>query len=169
VAPSTDPPPAGLVEAFGMPVTWTGRSANNYLVALATDERAIRTLSPEIEQVGRLPADVIIVTAPADAASLCDFVSRVFAPRLGIDEDPVTGSAHTVLAPYWADRLGSAALVGVQASARSGIVGVELSGERVIITGRAVTVLDGTLRPAAQPDRGLAATKRRTHGAPRPR
>jgi len=78
-------------------------------------------------------------------------VSRVFAPQAGIPEDPVTGSAHTVLAPYWAERLGRTSLTGLQVSRRSGLVGVELNGDRVTITGRAVTVFDGTLSSAAEP------------------
>jgi predicted PhzF superfamily epimerase YddE/YHI9 len=91
------------------------------------------------------------VTAVADPGQGYDFVSRIFAPDLGIPEDPVTGSAHTVLAPFWADRLGRTSLVGFQASSRSGQVGVELNGDRVTITGRAITVLDGALRSAANP------------------
>jgi PhzF family phenazine biosynthesis protein len=91
------------------------------------------------------------VTAVADPGHEYDFVSRLFAPNLGIPEDPVTGSAHTVLAPFWADRLERRSLVGLQASSRSGLVSVELDGDRVTITGRAVTVFDGTLSSAASP------------------
>jgi PhzF family phenazine biosynthesis protein len=93
----------------------------------------------------------LIVTAVADPGHDYDFVSRLFAPNLGIPEDPVTGSAHTVLAPFWADRLGRTSLVGLQASSRSGLVSVELNDDRVTITGRAITVFDGTLSPAASP------------------
>jgi predicted PhzF superfamily epimerase YddE/YHI9 len=95
--------------------------------------------------VARLPADVLVVTAPADPEQEYEFVSRVFAPKIGIDEDPVTGSAHTVL-PYWSDQLGRVSLRGLQASSRSGMVGVELRGDRVVVIGRAVTVLDGVLK-----------------------
>ena len=102
-----------------------------------------------IAGIGAIPVDVVIVTAAADSEQPYDFVSRVFAPNVGINEDPVTGSAHTVLAPYWADRLGQTSLVGLQASARSGLVGVEVSGDRVIVSGRAVTILDGVLRSTA--------------------
>jgi len=137
---------AAASEALGAPVEWTGRSGNNYLLALVDEERAVRKLSPDIAGIARLPADVVIVTAVADPEQPYDFVSRVFAPNVGINEDPVTGSAHTVLAPYWADRLGQTSLLGLQASARSGLVGVELSGDRVIVSGRAVTILDGVLR-----------------------
>ena len=150
--PAEIAPPDRLHEALGKPVGWTGLSANNYLLALAADERAIRELNPAIGRVAQLSADVVIVSAPADPTSPYDFVSRVFAPKVGIDEDHVTGSAYTVLTPYWADRLGQRALLGLQASARSGVVGVELTGDRVTITGRAVTVLDGDLRSAAQPN-----------------
>ena len=84
----------------------------------------------------------MIVTAPGSAY---DFVSRFFAPASGIPEDPVTGSAHTSLAPYWAERLGRDELVGYQASARGGVVQVVPSGDRVYLKGQAVTVLDGEL------------------------
>jgi len=139
--------PAGIADALGTPVEWTGRSGNDYLLALVADERAVRELSPDMAGIARIPADVVIVTAAADSEQVHDFVSRVFAPNVGINEDPVTGSAHTVLAPYWAERLGRTSLVGLQASARSGLVGVELNGDRVIVSGRAVTIMDGVLRP----------------------
>jgi PhzF family phenazine biosynthesis protein len=139
--------PAGIADALGTPVEWTGRSGNDYLLALVADERAVRELSPDMAGIARIPANVVIVTAAGDSEQVHDFVSRVFAPNVGIDEDPVTGSAHTVLAPYWAERLGRTSLVGLQASARSGLVGVELNGDRVIVSGRAVTIMDGVLRP----------------------
>ena len=84
-----------------------------------------------------------------DPASGYDFVSRFFAPGYGIPEDPVTGSAHTALAPYWSDRLGRASLTGLQASARTGLVHTAVHGDRVHLTGHAVTVLDGTLENGA--------------------
>lgn len=143
--------PAGIADTLAARVHWTGRSANNFLLALLADEHAVRGLSPDLARVAQLPADVVIVTAPADPGHGYDFASRVFAPRVGIDEDPVTGSAHTVLAPYWVERLGRTSLVGLQASARSGLVGVEMRGDRVIVIGRAVTVFDGVLRSPALP------------------
>jgi ureidoacrylate peracid hydrolase len=155
--PSEVDPPADIAGALGAPVEWLGRSGNDHLLALVADERAVRDLRPDIERISRIPADVIIVTAAADRERGFDFVSRVFAPNLGINEDPVTGSAHTVLAPFWADRLGRTALAGVQASARSGLVGVELIGDRVIVSGRAVTILDGVLR--APEDGGFASDR----------
>lgn len=139
--------------ALGAPVEWTGRTTNGaFLLALMTDEDAVRDLNPDLAAVSVLDSSVgLIPTAPASSGRGYDFVSRVFAPQAGIPEDPVTGSAHTALAPYWADRLGRTSLVGFQVSPRSGLVGVELNGDRVTITGRAVTVFDGTLDGAAEP------------------
>ena len=143
-----------VAAAIGAPVEWTGRTANEaFLLALLSDERSVRELEPDLAAVSELDATVgLIPTAPADAGRPYDFVSRVFAPQAGIPEDPVTGSAHTVLAPYWADRLGRTTLTGFQASARSGLVGVEARGDRVTVSGRAVTISDGTLTAAARPD-----------------
>jgi predicted PhzF superfamily epimerase YddE/YHI9 len=94
-----------------------------------------------------MPVQIVIVTARADRpGGGYDFVSRVFAPGVGIPEDPVTGSAHTTLAPFWSQRLGRASLTGLQVSARTGLVGTEVTGDRVLLTGRAVTVLVGELR-----------------------
>jgi predicted PhzF superfamily epimerase YddE/YHI9 len=139
-------------EALGAPVEWTGRTENEFfLLALVADERSVRELNPDLTAVSRLSASAVIVTGPADAKKEYDFVSRLFAPNAGIPEDPVTGSSHTVLAPFWADRLGRTSLRGLQASPRSGLVGVELNGDRVTIAGRAVTVLDGALSSAANP------------------
>jgi PhzF family phenazine biosynthesis protein len=144
---------SAVAEAIGVPVAWTGRTGNGFfLLALVADEGSVRDLSPDLAAVSGLDASVgLIVTAPADPGHEYDFVSRVFAPQAGIPEDPVTGSAHTVLAPFWADRLGRMSLVGFQVSARSGLVGVELNGDRVTITGHAITVSDGTLSAAANP------------------
>jgi len=86
----------------------------------------------------------VIVTAPSDRPD-ADFLSRFFAPQSGVDEDPVTGSAHCALAPYWAARLGRTELVGVQASARGGLVRVRVLGDRVLLSGKAVTTVRGTL------------------------
>ena len=144
---------SAIAEAIGVPVEWTGRADNeSFLLALVADESSVRDLIPDLAAVDGLDALVgLIVTAGADPGQEYDFVSRVFAPQAGIPEDPVTGSAHTVLAPYWADRLGRTSLVGLQVSPRSGLVGVELNGDRVTIIGRAITVSDGTLSAAANP------------------
>jgi PhzF family phenazine biosynthesis protein len=142
-----------VAAAIGVTVDWTGRTANGFFIlALVADERSVRELSADLGAVSALDASVgLIVTAPADPGREYEFVSRVFAPQAGIPEDPVTGSAHTVLAPYWADRLERTSLRGLQVSARSGRVGVELTGDRVTITGHAITVSDGTLSSAANP------------------
>ena len=138
-------------EALGATVQWTGRSENKFfLLALLDDEPSVRNLIPDLEAVAGLDASAVIVTAAADGEDY-DFVSRLFAPKAGIAEDPVTGSSHTVLGPFWGDRLGRTSLVGLQASSRSGLVGIELAGDRVTITGRAITIVDGSLTPPAQP------------------
>jgi PhzF family phenazine biosynthesis protein len=139
-------------EALGIPVEWTGRSDDNFfLLAVATDESSVRNLVPDLNAIAQLDTSAIIVTAPADPEEAYDFVSRLFAPKVGIDEDPVTGSSHTVLAPYWGARLDRTSLTGLQASSRPGLVGVELNGDRVLITGHAVTIVDGVLRATANP------------------
>ena len=138
--------------ALGAPVEWTGQTGDDFfLLALLTDERSVRSLSPDLAAVGQLASSAVIATAIADPGEERDFVSRVFAPKAGIPEDPVTGAAHTVLAPFWTERLGRRSLVGFQASSRSGHVGLELNGDRVTIIGRAVTVFDGALSSAASP------------------
>ena len=148
--PTQIPTQNTVAEALGVPLKWTGRTDNEFfLLALVADETSVRGLSPDLAAVGALDASAVIVTAVADSGHGYDFVSRLFAPKVGIPEDPVTGSAHTVLAPFWADRLGRTSLVGLQASPRSGLVGVELAGDRVTITGRAITVFDGTLSSVA--------------------
>jgi PhzF family phenazine biosynthesis protein len=138
--------------ALGAAVEWTGRTDDEFfLLALLADEDSVRSLSPNLAAVAELDASALIATAVADPGQKHDFVSRLFAPKAGIPEDPVTGSSHTVLSPFWVRRLGRTSLVGLQASPRSGLVGVELRGERVIITGRAITIFDGSLSSAANP------------------
>jgi predicted PhzF superfamily epimerase YddE/YHI9 len=138
-------PPAGLLEATGAGARWVGASRFDYLVELE-DEAAVRGLVPDPGTLGRLSVRGVIVTAPAGAAAGgYDFVSRFFAPGAGIDEDPVTGSAHCTLGPYWAERLGRSELTGFQASARGGLVQVRPRGDRVLLGGQAVTVLRGQL------------------------
>jgi PhzF family phenazine biosynthesis protein len=144
---------SAVAAALGVPMSWTGRTANGFfLLGLVAAEGSVRDLSPDLAAVSGLDASVgLIVTAAAEAGHAYDFVSRVFAPQAGIPEDPVTGSAHTVLAPYWADRLGRTSLLGLQVSERSGLVGVEMNGDRVTVIGHAVTVSDGALSSAANP------------------
>jgi PhzF family phenazine biosynthesis protein len=138
--------------ALGVPVEWTGQAHDGFfLLAVLADERSVRDLLPDLSAIGGLDFSAVIVTAVAEPEQSHDFVSRLFAPKVGIPEDPVTGSSHTVLGPFWADRLGRTSLVGLQASSRPGRVGVEIVGDRTTITGRATTVLDGQLTADAQP------------------
>ena len=113
------------------------------LVAL-TDAAAVRALAPDFAAIARLNAAGVIVTAASDVPEV-DFISRYFAPGVGIDEDPVTGAAHCALAPFWAARLGRDELVGYQASKRGGTVRCNVAGDRVILGGHAVTVTRGEL------------------------
>lgn len=140
-----------LLAALGIApatVRFFGRSHLDYLVEVATAE-AVRSLSPDFGPLRTIDARGIIVTAVDDGLSAptgeVDFVSRFFAPADGIDEDPVTGSAHCCLAPFWARRLEKMEMIGYQASARGGEVRVRLAGDRVKLQGQAVTVLSGTL------------------------
>jgi predicted PhzF superfamily epimerase YddE/YHI9 len=110
----------------------------------ADSAATVQSLSPTISALARLPVRGVIVTARADGSEH-DFVSRFFAPAAGVPEDPVTGSAHCGLGPFWAARLGKKELVGYQASARGGIVRVRVNGDRVDLGGHAVTVLRGEL------------------------
>ena len=139
--------PAGLLAALGVEARWVGRNGADLLVELAAAEH-VRSLRPDLHALRRIEARGVIVTAASDDARY-DFVSRFFAPRVGVDEDPVTGSAHTALGPFWAGRLGRATLTGYQASRRGGVVGVHVHGDRVDLRGRAVTVLCGARVGAA--------------------
>ena len=138
-------PPAALCRALGAssPI-WIGRNQFDYLVELA-DEATVRALEPDHALLASLPVRGVIVTARADAGAQHDFVSRFFAPGSGITEDPVTGSAHCALAPYWSAKLGRTTLTGYQASQRGGIVQVEVLGDRVLLGGQAVTMMRGIL------------------------
>ena len=135
--------PAGIEAALGAHPIWVGRSRFDVFVELGSEEE-LRALAPDVTVLAGVEGRGFIVTARASTSSY-DFVSRFFAPRVGVDEDPVTGSAHCVLAPYWAARLGKQALVGYQASARGGVVHVGVKGDRVRLGGRAVTVTRGEL------------------------
>jgi PhzF family phenazine biosynthesis protein len=142
--------PDGLGAALGVvpeAVYATGKLRD--LLVLLPDEEQVRGLRPDFDALTAITEreDLrgIVPTAPADATTRYDFVSRFFSPGDGLPEDPVTGSAHTALAPYWAKRLGKDDLVGYQASARGGLVRAVPSGDRVYLTGRAITVLEGDL------------------------
>jgi PhzF family phenazine biosynthesis protein len=136
--------PPGLVEALGVTPRCVGRNRMDYLVE-AESEAVVRSLEPDLALLRTVSARGVIVTSRAAKRTVYDFVSRFFAPQSGIDEDPVTGSAHCCLGPYWSERLGKNDLVGYQASARGGVVRVRVGGERVILGGQAVTVLRGEL------------------------
>jgi PhzF family phenazine biosynthesis protein len=136
-------PPAGLTAAVGVTPRFVGRNRFDYLLEV-DGEDVVRGLKPDFGALARVDARGVIVTSRAAAAAY-DFVSRFFAPRAGVNEDPVTGSAHCALAPYWTAQLGRPDLVGYQASARGGTVRVRLQDDRVILSGQAVTVLRGDL------------------------
>jgi len=145
--PATPVSPLGAVpeleRALGSRSKSIGRTLFDYLVELDSDA-AVRSLTPDMSLVARLPVRGVMVTAVTDDGKH-DFVSRFFAPQLGIPEDPVTGSAHCGLGPFWGARLGKNELAGYQASARGGTVLVKLDGDRVLLGGRAVTVLRGQI------------------------
>ncbi len=141
--------PVGLEMALGAQVVATNEAGLDLLVELENEE-ALANLQPSIQQIAQIPVRCVIVTALANSASAnkssqVDFVSRVFGPQVGIDEDPVTGSAHCSLTPYWAEKLGKTKMKARQISQRGGDLSVELLGDRVIVSGEAVTVFSGEL------------------------
>jgi predicted PhzF superfamily epimerase YddE/YHI9 len=121
----------------------TCRARTDLLVELGS-EQSVRAFQPDFAAIGRLPCRGLIITARSESSDY-DFISRFFAPSVGVDEDPVTGSAHCALGPYWSAKLGRNTLTGYQASKRGGVVGVETSGDRVLLSGQAVTVIRGEL------------------------
>ena len=135
--------PAGLVEALGAEPRYVGRSVFDYLVELSS-EPEVAALRPDLGGLEKIQARGVIATAPSASPGF-DFVSRFFAPAAGVDEDPVTGSAHCCLTPFWSRRLGKETLVARQISRRGGVLRLRLAGDRVRIGGQAVTVLDGDL------------------------
>jgi len=152
------PAPPGLLAALGVDsAEWTGQAKDDLMVVLGREEE-VTGLRPDTVALAGYGTRGIIVTAPA-ARPGADFVSRFFAPGVGIPEDPVTGSAHCTLAPYWAQRLGRPQLTGYQASARGGTVRVRVEGDRVLLAGRAVTVFSGELSDAALPPATVTAVK----------
>jgi len=137
------PAPAGLAQALGVAPKYVGRNQFDYLVEVDS-ESTVRSLTPDHAALARLPVRGVIVTSRADSPGY-DFISRFFAPGSGVPEDPVTGSAHCALGPYWQARLGQSDFVAYQASPRGGVVRVRVVGERVKLGGKAVTVLRGEL------------------------
>jgi PhzF family phenazine biosynthesis protein len=137
-------PPAELLPALGVSSTVAvAKNVFDYLVEIELEEE-LRALQPDHSTLRKIPVRGVIVTARSSTAGF-DFISRFFAPGSGIDEDPVTGSAHTALGPYWGSKLGKAEMTGYQASARGGVVRVRLNGDRIILGGQAVTVMEATL------------------------
>lgn len=137
-------PPDDLLSALGVARAEVSRSSFDYLVVIdSVDE--LRILAPDFQRLSALDTRGVIVAASPSADDY-DFVSRFFAPRAGIDEDPVTGSAHYTTGPYWGERLDKQQMRGMQASTRGGVLGRHLKGtDRVILIGQAVTVLSGVL------------------------
>ncbi len=135
--------PTGTEAALGAKARWVGKNVLDYLVEVES-EATVRALEPDHRALRNLGIRGVIVTAKSDSPEF-DFVSRFFAPGAGIDEDPVTGSAHCCLGPYWAKKLGKQDLRAYQASARGGEVRVEVRGDRVHLLGQAVTTLRGEL------------------------
>lgn len=133
--------PAGFAEALGATPVWSGTNGMD-LFAELQDESTVRCLKPDFTRLGEFQVRGVIVTA---RSAEFDFVSRFFAPASGIFEDPVTGSAHCALGPYWSALLSRTELLGYQASARGGRVRVSVRGDRVVLGGQAVTVLRGEL------------------------
>jgi PhzF family phenazine biosynthesis protein len=136
-------PPDGLLTALGTTAVTVGRNADDFLVEVAS-ATAVRELRPDFVALAAIDCRGVIVTAASDEPRF-DFVSRFFGPRAGVNEDPVTGSAHCCLAEYWGERFGRAELTGYQASARGGVVRVSRGGGRVKLIGRAVAMTRGQL------------------------
>jgi PhzF family phenazine biosynthesis protein len=137
-------PPTGLLEALGVKARWVGRNRLDYVVEV-DDEAAVRAVEPNLGALAAIDTRGVSITACGSTPGI-DFVSRFFAPRAGIPEDSVTGSAHCALAPLWAARLGTSRLTARQLSARGGLVRAEVAGDRVVLSGQAVTILRGELR-----------------------
>ncbi|MDX1438384.1 MAG: PhzF family phenazine biosynthesis protein [Rubricoccaceae bacterium] len=143
-APVSTEPSKAFEDVFGRKPVWIGKTRFD-LFAEFDSEETVREIDPNPAGVASLGARGVVVSARAKNGSEFDFVSRYFAPACGIPEDPVTGSAHCALAPYWAEKLGRSDLAGYQASRRGGIVRVNVFGDRVELVGHAVTVFSGTL------------------------
>ncbi|MHC4428243.1 MAG: PhzF family phenazine biosynthesis protein, partial [Planctomycetota bacterium] len=148
-------PIGGLIEAVGAAPVHVARCRDNWLLEY-DGEQAVRSLRPDLAALRDLDASVI-ATCRSDGEPY-DFVSRYFAPVYGIDEDPVTGSAHCTLGPWWRERLGRDTFTAYQASSRGGVVKVRLEGDRVHLGGRAVTVMRATLTETVATGAGRHAT-----------
>jgi PhzF family phenazine biosynthesis protein len=135
--------PPGLIEALGVTPLYVGRNKFDYLVLVAREED-VRALAPDMAALRRIDARGVMVTSESSTSD-ADFVSRFFGPASGIDEDPVTGSAHCCLGPFWHRLMGKSEFVARQISARGGVIRVKLAGDRVLLQGQAVTVLVGEI------------------------
>jgi PhzF family phenazine biosynthesis protein len=131
----------GLLNALGLPggQSFLGRGGNGSAIVLLDDEAQVRAVAPDFAALRAIDR-LVIVTAPGNDHAV---TSRVFAAYHGIDEDPVTGAAHAALVPFWADRLGRSRFTALQASKRTGVLDCELRGDRVVLGGHAVTVIEG--------------------------
>lgn len=148
-APTAAEASEDLQKAIGAKIVWSGQNRMDLFLELE-DETTVRNLKPDFDLLKTLGVRGIIVTAAADDPEAAyHFVSRFFAPGAGINEDPVTGSAHCALAPYWGEKMDRVSLVGYQASARGGIVKVRLRAGRVELKGRAITVFQGVVSKGA--------------------
>ena len=136
-------PPPGLVESLGVKPKFIGKNELYQIVEVESEE-IVRDLKPDFERLALVPVNGVAVTSKAKTPGY-DFVSRFFAPRFGINEDPVTGSSHCALGPYWEKQLHKSELTAYQASARGGIIRVRVGSNRVFLAGKAVTILQGTL------------------------
>lgn len=138
----TDAPPE-LTESLGVKPVYVGRNRFDYLVEAESAE-IVRNLRPDFGLLATIPVRGVMVTSASDEPEY-DFISRFFGPASGINEDPVTGSAHCCLGPYWKKRLGKSEFTAYQASGRGGVIGVRVKGERVVLVGKAVTVFKGIM------------------------
>ncbi|APZ93356.1 PhzF family phenazine biosynthesis protein [Fuerstiella marisgermanici] len=136
-------PPAELLDALGVRPSFVGSSKFDKLIVVESEE-IVRSLKPDFGKLGQIACRGVIVTSTSGDPKF-DFISRFFAPAAGVNEDPVTGSAHCCLGPYWSERLGKTEMTAFQASARGGVVRVRVAGDRVLLGGRAVTVVRGEL------------------------
>ena len=141
-AEPTQAPPA-LIAALGVSPRYTGKSRFDYLIEVDS-EQTVRGVRPDFSGLSKIPSRGVIVTSRSEMDDF-DFVSRFFAPAVGVDEDPVTGSAHCCLAPFWSERLGKYEFVARQVSSRGGVLKVRLADDRVHLGGQAVTVWRGEL------------------------
>ena len=135
--------PEGLIEALGVEPVYVGRNVFDYLVEVGSED-IVRSIKPDLSVLAKTTSRGVIVTSASESGDY-DFVSRMFAPAIGIPEDPVTGSAHCCLGPYWMKKLDRNIFYAHQASDREGFLKVQVKGDRVLLSGKAVTVLEGKI------------------------